>query len=387
KLLVFKPIEDKVDALHHTMLKGSAGDNSVLRWGKLIHAQLILNGFSSNLFAMTGVGYIEYLRIGKSIHAYVLGAGFESLVNISTALVDMHFKCGVVGIARLIFDRMSDRNVVSWNSMINCYLHSGDAEEAILVIQMLIKVSKPTNVTVMGALRACADLGDLQPGMLVHKLVDDFNLSSDISVTNSMTSMYWKCKKVDTAAAIFKNLKVNMLVSWNAQNEPVNGALNYFCEMQWQNIKPDSFSLVTLVDVYAKCGAVHTARKLFDMIIVRHLETWNAMINGYGTHGLECAALELFRKMQKGAMRPNDATFVCTLCLQLTQGAQVGRTMEKKGLQKTPSLMELRNEFHTFYSWSTSHPQSKKICASLETMGDKIKAAGYVAELCSVFMM
>lgn len=86
---VFEPIEDKLDALYHTMLKGYAknsslnnavsffcrmkydevepvvynftyllkvcGDNTDLRSGKEIHGQLITSGHSSNLFAMTGV--------------------------------------------------------------------------------------------------------------------------------------------------------------------------------------------------------------------------------------------------------------------------------------------------------------------------------------------
>ncbi|KAK6933374.1 Pentatricopeptide repeat [Dillenia turbinata] len=375
-----------------TYLLKLCGDNSDLRWGKLIHAQLILNGFSSNLFAMTGVvnmyakcrqiheaykmfdrmpvrdvvswntiiaayaqnglssvalelllrmqeegkrpdsitvvtilpacADIVSLRIGKSIHAYVLRAGFESLVNVSTALVDMYFKCEAVGIARLIFDRMSNRNVVSWNSVIDGYVQSGDVEEAMSVFQMMLDQGvEPTNVTVMGALHACADLGDLERGMFIHKLVDEFKINSDVSVMNSLISMYSKCKKVDTAAAIFERMKVKTLVSWNAmilglsQNGRVYEALNYFVEMQWQNIKPDSFSLVSvvpalaelsvvrqakwihglvirnyfddnvyvmtaLVDMYAKCGAVHTARKLFEMMNERHVTTWNAMIDG-----------------------------------------------------------------------------------------------------------
>ena len=588
-----------------TYLLKVCGDNADLRRGKEIHGQVITNGFSSNVFAMTGVvnlyakcrqiddaykmfdrmperdlvcwntiiaGFaqnglarvaldlvlrmqeegqkpdsitvvtvlpaaanIGSWRIGKLIHGYAIRAGFELLVNISTALVDMYSKCGSVGTARLIFDRMKQRTVVSWNSMIHGYVQSGDPEEAMAIFQkMLDEGVEPTNVTVMEALHACADLGDLERGKFVHKLVDELKLGYDVSVKNSLISMYSKCKRVDLAAKVFEGLQGKTIVSWNAmilgyaQNGRVNEALNHFCEMQSQNIKPDSFTLVSvipalaelsvtrqakwmhglvirncldknvfvmtaLVDMYAKCGAIRTARKLFDTMEERHVTTWNAMIDGYGTHGLGKDAVELFNDMQKGTIKPNDITFLCVISAcshsglvqeglrffssmkedyglepamdhygamvdllgragQLNKawdfiqdmpvepgitvfGAMLGackihknvelgekaakklfelnpdeggyhvllsniyatasmwdkmakvRTMmEKTGLQKTPgcSLVELKNEVHSFYSGSTIHPQSKRIYAFLETLGEDIKAAGYVPDTNSI---
>ncbi|XP_059653705.1 pentatricopeptide repeat-containing protein At1g11290, chloroplastic [Cornus florida] len=636
---VFEPIDDKVDAFYHTMLKGYAqnstlddalsffsrmmhdsvqpvvynftyllkvcGDNSNLRRGKEIHSQLIVNGCASNVFAMNGVvnlyakcrlvdeaykmfdrmperdlvcwntiiaayaqnGFSEKalklvlrmqeeghrpdsvtivtilpvcadigsMKIGKLIHGYVVRAGFESLVNVSTTLLNMYSKCGSVGTARLIFNNIRYRNVVSWNSMIDGYAQSGDSEEALMLFhRMLEEGLKPTNVTVMAALHACADMGDLVQGQFIHNLVNQLELFFDVSVVNSLITMYCKCKRVDVAAGIFESLQDKTLVSWNAmisgyaQNGHVTEALNLFCKMQMQNFKPDSFTMVSvipavaelsvlrqakwihglvirtcwdnnvfvmtaLVDMYSKCGAVHTARKLFDMMEERHVTTWNAMIDGYGTHGLGKAAIELFNKMQKGDVNPNDITFLCIISacshsgfveegrryftimkeeyglkplmdhygamvdllgrsgqldeawnfiqnmpiepginvfgamlgackihknvelgekaanklfeLEPEEGgyhvllantyatasmwdkvAKVRAMMEKKGIQKTPgcSLVDLRNEVHTFYSGTTNHPQSKKIYAYLDVLIDKIKAAGYVPDTNSI---
>ncbi|KAK9912434.1 hypothetical protein M0R45_036299 [Rubus argutus] len=475
------------------------------------------------------------LLIGKSIHAYVIRASFDSLVNISTALLDMYSKCGSVGTARSIFNKMNHKTVVSWNSMIGAYAQNEDPEEAMVIFQkMLDEGIEPTNVTIMEALHACADLGDLEQGKFVHKLLDQLNLGYDVSVVNSLISMYSKCKRVDIAAKLFRVLKGKTVVSWNAmilgfaQNGRVSEALSHFCEMQSQNIKPDSFTMVSvipalaelsvtrqakwihglvvrkcfdknvfvmtaLVDMYAKCGAVHTARKLFDMMDDRHVTTWNSMIDGYGTNGLGKAAVELFNEMKKGIIKPNDITFLCVISAcshsglvedgrryfasmkedyglepamdhygamvdllgragQLNEAwdfiqkmpmepgitvfgamlgacrihknvelgekaadkifelnpveggyhvllaniystaslwdkvAKVRTTMERKGLKKTPgcSLVDLRNQIHTFYSGSTSHPQSKRIYTYLETLGDEIKAAGYVPDTNSI---
>ncbi|KAJ7949419.1 Pentatricopeptide repeat-containing protein [Quillaja saponaria] len=636
---VFEPIEDKLDVLYHTMLKGYAknsslgdtllfyrrmkcddvkpviynftyllklcGDNADLKRGKEIHGQVIINGYEFNLFAMTGVvnmyakcrrideaykmfdrmpekdlvswntviggfaqnGFankalelvqqmqkagqkpdsitlvsilpacadIKSLRIGKSIHGYAIRAGIESFVNISTALVDMYSKCGSVGTARLIFEGINGKTVVSWNSMIDGYAQNGNSEDALQTFQkMLDEGVEPTNVSIMGALQACSDLADLERGKFIHKLLDELKISSDVSVMNSLISMYSKCKRVDMAFKIFHNLRDKTIVSWNAmilgfsQNGCVSEALNHFILMQSENIRPDSFTMVSvisalaelsvtcqakwihglvirncmeknvfvmtaLVDMYAKCGAIETARKLFDMMEERHVITWNAMIDGYGTHGLGKAALDLFCQMHKDTVKPNDITFLCVisacshsgsveegLCyftsmkkdyglepamdhygamvdllgragrldeawnfiqkmpikpgitvfgamlgackmhknvelgekaanklfeLNPDEGgyhvllaniyasasmwekvARVRTTMEKEGLQKTPgcSLVELRNEVHSFYSGSTNHPQSKRIYAFLEALRDKIKAAGYVPDTNSI---
>lgn len=410
---------------NYSYLLKACADNFDVKKGKEIHAQLILNGFSNNVYAMTSVmnlyakcrviheaykmfdrmperdlvcwnsviaGFAQNgmskrslelfslmqeegqrpdlitvvsvlpasanigdLRIGKSIHAYALRHSLESYVNVATALLDMYAKCGSIGTARRIFDSMASRTVVSWNSMIDGYSQSGNSEEALDLFQkMLDEGLKPSNVTIMGALHACADLCDIKRGQFVHKLVNELGLDSDVSVMNSLISMYGKCKRVDVAAELFRKLKVKTLVSWNAmvlgyaQNGFTIEAIRLFCKMQEKNMKWDSFTLVSiitavaelsvlrqakwahalairtclhknifvmtaLVDMYAKCGAVHTARKLFDGMDERHVTTWNAMIDGYGTHGFGKEAVELFDEMCKGSVNPNDVTFLCII--------------------------------------------------------------------------
>ncbi|XP_009799583.1 pentatricopeptide repeat-containing protein At1g11290, chloroplastic-like [Nicotiana tabacum] len=587
------------------LLKACADNSDVLK-GKQVHAQLILHGFSDNLFAMTSLvnlyakcgmvgdaykmfdrmpdrdlvcwntviaGYaqngmskralelvlrmqeegchrpdsvtvvsilpacaaIGSLRMGKSIHGYVYRNGFESLVNVSTALVDMYAKCGSVGTARLVFDKIDSKTIVSLNAMIDGYARNGYYDEALIIFRrMLDEGFKPTNVTIMSTLHACAESRNLELGQFVHQLVNQLGLGSNVAVVNSLISMYCKCQRVDIAAELFKNLKGKTLVSWNAmilgyaQNGHVMDALTLFCKMHLLNIKPDSFTMVSvvtalaelsvlrqakwihgfairaclnrnvfaataLVDMYAKCGAVHTARKLFDIMDDRHVTTWNAMIDGYGTHGFGMEAVELFEEMRKGNVKPNDITFLCVISACSHSGfvekgrnyfkimreeyslepsmdhygamvdlvgragrlgeawnfidnmpvrpglnvygamlgackihknvdlgekaadklfeldpddggyhvllanmyatasmwhkvAKVRTMMERKGIQKTPgcSLVDLRNEVHTFYSGSTSHPQSEKIYAYLETLLDRIKAAGYIPDTDSI---
>uniref|UniRef100_A0A7N0T930 DYW domain-containing protein n=1 Tax=Kalanchoe fedtschenkoi TaxID=63787 RepID=A0A7N0T930_KALFE len=456
---VFDPIEDKIDPLYHTLLKGYTkfasleeavrffnrmrcdgvvpvvynfayllkvcGTESDYRLGRELHGQLVVNGYALNLFAMTSLanmyakcglvedaykmfdrmpekdlvswntvisGYAQNgkakiamemvlrmqeekvrpdsitmvsvlpaaadmgsLRIGKTIHGFVIRDGCDSQVNICTALVDMYGKCGRVDVARLIFDKMERKTVVTWNSMIDGYVQGGYPEKGLEIFdKMLNEGVEPSDVSIMEALHACADLGDVEKGMAVHRLMDELGLGENVSVMNSLISMYSKCMRVDKAADVFDKLQMKTTVSWNAmilgfaQNGHINEALTCFCKMQAENIKPDSFTMVSvipavaelsilrqakwihglvvragfeknvyvvtaLVDMYAKCGAVDTARKLFDMMGERHVMTWNAMIDGYGTHGQGKAAIELFDEMLKNPVKPNHITFLCII--------------------------------------------------------------------------
>ncbi|KAG5066183.1 hypothetical protein JHK86_009914 [Glycine max] len=254
---------------------------------------------------LPAVADVKALRIGRSIHNYAFSVGFESMANVATAMLDMYFKCGSVRNARFMFKGMSScsRNVVSWNTMINGYEQNGESEEAFATfLKMLDEGVEPTNVSMMGALHACANLG-----RFVHRLLDEKKLTFDVSVMNSIISTYSKCMMVNIAASVFHNLKQETTVTWiamilgYAHNGCVNEALNLFCEMQSHDIKPDSFTLVSviialadlsvtrqarwihglairtlmdknvfvcaaLIDTYAKCGAIQTARKLFGMM-------------------------------------------------------------------------------------------------------------------------
>lgn len=114
---------------------------------------------------LPAVADLKALRIGRSIHNYAFSVGFESMANVATAMLDMYFKCGSVRNARFMFKGMSScsRNVVSWNTMINGYEQNGESEEAFATfLKMLDEGVEPTNVSMMGALHACANLGDLE---------------------------------------------------------------------------------------------------------------------------------------------------------------------------------------------------------------------------------
>ncbi|CAD6266765.1 unnamed protein product [Miscanthus lutarioriparius] len=66
-------------------------------------------------------------------------------------------------------------------------------------------------------------------------------------------------------------------------------------------------------DVYAKCGRLSDARRVFDGMPVRNTVSWNALIAGYADSQKPAEAMDLFLEMQRVGLVPDDGTFAALL--------------------------------------------------------------------------
>eukprot|EP01018_Ginkgo_biloba_P015183 Gb_08062 [translate_table: standard] len=333
---------------------------------------------------------LSALQHGKEIHDYTIRTGFESDLFVGNALITMYAKCGCLDYARNVFDKMSRRDVVSWNAMIGGYAQNGQHEEALRFFhQMEVAGVKPDTVTIASVLPACASLGDLQQGKEIHDYISRTEFLLDVLVGNALVDMYAKCGKMEDAHRVFDRMSERDVVSWNAiiagyvQNDDCDEALKLFCQMQWACVKPNVITWSTIVagfaqngqgvealkvfrkmlqaglkldsvtiasilqacahlaalqqgkeihsfvlrngyalDVlvvnaltamYAKCGSIEVARRVFDDMSERDVISWNAMIAGYAMHGFGKDALSLFYRMQQVGMKPDQITFISVL--------------------------------------------------------------------------
>eukprot|EP01018_Ginkgo_biloba_P035754 Gb_27454 [translate_table: standard] len=308
------------------------------------------------------------LQEGKMIHKQILRSGCDSDVFVGAALVNMYAKCGVLEDARQVFDKMSRRDVVSWNAMVAGYAQNGRANEALALFnQMQLTDVKPNSVTVGSVLPACAQLGALQQGKWIHDCIIQGGLKSDIFVDNSLIDMYSKCGNTQIARRLFDKMSRRDVVSWNAmiagyaQNGHAHEVLTLFHEMELAGLTPDPVTIVSiltacaylgaleqgkqihnyvyrngfeadifvgnsLIDMYAKCGRLRDACILFLKMPRRSVISWNAIIAGYAQNGYANEALTLFRQMQLADVTPDSATMVSVLSACANLGAlQQGR--------------------------------------------------------------
>ncbi|KAH9288065.1 hypothetical protein KI387_032182, partial [Taxus chinensis] len=101
--------------------------------------------FASILPACAKMGALEQ---GMDIHQSIIENGFLSDVVVANALVDMYSKCGNMQKARELFEKISQKTVISWNAMVAGYAQNGFAEMALEAFkQMQLAGLKPNSTT------------------------------------------------------------------------------------------------------------------------------------------------------------------------------------------------------------------------------------------------
>ncbi|OMO74073.1 hypothetical protein CCACVL1_16952 [Corchorus capsularis] len=68
-----------------------------------------------------------------------------------------------------------------------------------------------------------------------------------------------------------------------------------------------------VIEMYAKCSSMTDARRVFDHMPDRNMDSWHSMINGYADNGLGDDGLQLFEQMRNMGLKPNEQTFLAVL--------------------------------------------------------------------------
>lgn len=327
------------------------------------------------------------LEEGKRIHAEAAQHKLETDTFVGNCLVNMYGKCGSVVDARNVFDRLSRRDVVSWNALIGAYAQQGRAEIALeLYQQMWVEGVSPDARTFVNALQACGMVAEkegavgadgqltrlmsLEQGKEIHADVWRKGYVADVYVANTLVSMYGKCGSITDAQYVFDRLSRRDVVSWNAmlagyaQQGQSETALQVYNQMWIEGVSPDTWTFVralqacgmlaekedrvvpdrqefklkcvehgkalhadawmkgchsdsfvgnTLVSMYGKCGSIVDAKFVFDSLYAPDSVAWTAMITAYVEQGQAQEALHLYELMRGEGVSPTDRTFVSML--------------------------------------------------------------------------
>jgi len=243
--------------------------------------------FATMVSVLPACAYLGHLQLGKCIHCYVIKGGFELHVSVGTALVDMYSKCGSIEFARDVFDKMAERNVISWNAMIDGYVKNGYQNEAIAIFeQMQVVGLKPNSVAVVSALLLCADVGALQQGKSIHAYIIRSGFELDVSVGNSLIFMYARCGSSGIARQLFDKMSVRDVVSWNAmiagcaQNGHGNMALTLFQQMHQAEVKSNAITIVSVLPACADLAALQHGKEIHASIIKSDFDSNTPVVTG-----------------------------------------------------------------------------------------------------------
>lgn len=325
------------------------------------------------------------LTSGKLVHSDVIDNGYESNVFVGSTLIDMYAKCGSLEAARRVFDSMPKRNVVTWNAMIAGYTQHGLGGEALNLYETMQHDGIfPDSATFVSILKACGSIGAVKEGTHIHEEVLKGASGVDLSVWNTLVDMYAKCGCLQEAQKVFDSLGTRNVVTWNAliagyvQHGLGQEALNLYMQMQEDGQMPDNVTFLSilractitgaltegkqvhadimksgvavdvfvgssLVDMYAKCGSLEDSCQVFNSLTERNVVAYNAMIAGYAQCGLGQEALHLYREMQTKSITPDVTTFLCILkaCGSIGaehEGKQICSQVAARELERDASL-------------------------------------------------
>ncbi|KAM1515084.1 hypothetical protein EV1_014101 [Malus domestica] len=161
----------------------------------------------------------SFAVLGKETHSFVLKSGLDGDVFVCNALIQMYSESGNVVLARLLFDKMTDRDVVSWSTMIRSCVRNILFGEALELIREMHRVRvRPSEIAMISMVNLFAGVADIEMGkaMHVHVVRNGKHEKLGVPVTSALIDMYVKCGNLTYARRLFDGLGQKNIVSWTA---------------------------------------------------------------------------------------------------------------------------------------------------------------------------
>ncbi|XP_004289150.1 PREDICTED: putative pentatricopeptide repeat-containing protein At3g11460 [Fragaria vesca subsp. vesca] len=360
--LLFDSVLFKNSFLWNFMIRGYAcngfGLESIVMYREMVNLGSKGDNFTYP-FVLKACGDLLAVEIGKRVHGEVVVSGFASNLYVGNALLAMYSKFGEMGYAYQVFDKMPERDLTTWNTMVSGYVRNGDPREALAVFERMGRFGvRADGTSLLGVVSGCGELVALKLGKAVHAYVvlNGGEVWNEF-LMNALIEMYWKCRCVAYSRRLFERVEVKDTVSWNTmirgyeRSGDAFESLRLFCLMVVEGVEVDEVTTVTvltscdqisalqfgmsvhsylvrkgfganvmvgtaLIDMYSKCGSLSCSRRFFYDMPRKNLVSWSAMISGYGAHGRGEEAISCYHELIANKFTPDEGllTSVLTAC-------------------------------------------------------------------------
>lgn len=266
--------------------------------------------------ALSASGDLAHVCVGESLHSFCIKNGFCLNLNVATAILSMYSKLGFMDSARRLFGEMPNRDVVSWNCIIDGYARSGHKEESMALLQVMKSEDmEPNSATLVGLLSTCASAGALGIGQCIHEFIEEEHMELNADLGTALIDMYSKCGLTNKAVEIFNQTQNKDTMCWTAMivGFGVNGqgenAVQLFHKMVELGVKPNEVTFLAVLNACSHGGLVMEGKKFFESWIREcsfspSIEHYGCMIDLLGRAGL----LEEAHEMIKNLPIESDAT-------------------------------------------------------------------------------
>ncbi|XP_047321851.1 pentatricopeptide repeat-containing protein At5g40410, mitochondrial isoform X2 [Impatiens glandulifera] len=290
----------------------------------------------------------------RSVHAQVIKSSLFRHGFLGDILVSAYGRLDSLNDAHNLFDEITHKDLVSWNSFISVFSRLGLVEKCLNVLNRMRVESdiEPNEVTLISTISAIADVGEgLDEGNSLHGIAVKVGLLFECKLLNALINMYGKFGHLDSAYKVFVEMHVPTQVSWNSliavhvhNGFPEKGIV-IFKTMRMFGFQPDEANVVSFIQAcedlgieklaesihsyvfasglvsdltimtsllrfYAKSGRLLSSYDVFKEIKKPDRIAWTAMLAGYAIHGYGKQAIEFFEFMiNTGCVRPDHVTF------------------------------------------------------------------------------
>ncbi|MBA0835633.1 hypothetical protein Goarm_007904, partial [Gossypium armourianum] len=291
---------------------------------------------SSFLSASANLGAIGE---GKQGHAIAVLHGFELDSILGSSVLNFYSKVGLIDDADLVFDKMLEKDVVTWNLIISSYLQSGLVNKALDMCHLMRSENLRFDcVTLSSILTAAANSSNIKLGKEGHCYCIRNSLQSDVVVASSIVDMYAKCGRIDYAGHVFSSTTNKDIILWNTllaayANVGHSGeALKLFYQMQLESVPPNVASWNSVILGFIRNSQLNEAKEFFSQMqllgVHPNLITWTTLITGLSHNGFHDEALQVFQEMQESGIKPNtvsisSALSACTNVTSLQHGRAI----------------------------------------------------------------
>lgn len=311
---------------------------------------------SSVSAVLVGCAQLEACEIGAQLHGLSWKVGFALNLVVGTVLIDMYLKCFDLETSRRVFDQMTERNVITWTSMITGYAQNSCSFQALILFKEMLRLGIRANYVTYTSLLSSFSCSDY----LVHCEQVHCHVIHQCCKTNhylvvSLLSAYSGCS---CSLEDFRKLCSDVVkwdeISWNAvisgfSNLGVGGeAFSCFSRMRRSGFTIDHYTFASilkaigcisgleegmlihclalktgyaseviiqngLLSMYTKCGRLEDAEKIFSSMEERDLISWNSLLTGCAHHGYGSDVIVMFEEMRRCGIKPDLTTFLIVL--------------------------------------------------------------------------
>ncbi|KAG9439752.1 hypothetical protein H6P81_019917 [Aristolochia fimbriata] len=267
------------------------------------------------------------LKSGCQVHALVTKMGILADGFVASSLIDMYGKCGCLKEFEGVFDEVTHRDVVLWNTIICGYTHHGLGPKALEAFQcMLAEGVWPDDITFIGVLSACSRGGLIKEGQRhFESLSKLYGLTPTIEHHACMVDILGRAAKFDEIEHFIANMP-------HAPNSLI-----------WQTVLG-----ACTVHGNVELGE-QAAKKLFEL------------------EPHEDSTYILLSNIYAAKRRWGDVVKVRSM-------------MQRKRVKKEPgcSWIEVDGQVHVFIPQDKSHPKTSEIYEKLEELGEELTSRGYI---------